>query len=56
MSLCKHNIIAHSSFSWWSAWLNDNKHKIVVSPKKWFNHKDVVDTPQLEDWILMDNA
>ena len=50
MSLCNHNIIANSSFSWWGAWLNRNPEKIVIAPTRWMNNGGWVDIIP-NDWL-----
>ncbi len=39
MSLCKHHIIANSSFSWWGAWLA-LKEGEKIAPRIWFKRED----------------
>ncbi len=53
MSLCSHNIIANSSFSWWGAWLNNNIEKKVIAPKNWFADGTYSGDIVPEDWTVI---
>ena len=53
MSCCHHNIIANSSFSWWSAYFNFHTDKIVCYPSVWFGDSANLDTKDLcpSSWV-----
>jgi len=58
MSLCKHNIITNSSFSWWGAYLNNYMDKIVIAPSIWFGKKGAKkwDTIYPDNWLIVSST
>jgi hypothetical protein len=56
MSQCNHNIISNSTYSWWGAWLNPDKEKIVCAPERWFaNEKRKNDIYIPQKWRKIGN-
>lgn len=55
MSLCDHNVIGTSTFSWWGAWLNKNDKKIVIAPheKLWYTEAETRFDILPKDWIIL---
>lgn len=57
MSICKNNIIANSSFSWWAGYLNTQSDKIVCYPDVWFGEACRHNTTDLfpTSWIKINS-
>lgn len=53
MSICNHHIIANSSFSWWGAWLGEQKDNITIAPKQWFANSKTPDNLIPQKWIQL---
>lgn len=53
MTKTKHNIIANSSFSWWGAFLNKNKEKIVIIPETGFYNEGWEHMKVNDNWIVI---
>ena len=55
MSSYSLHIIANSTFSWWGAWMNDDKNKTVIAPKSWFGLQRKLTDKNIipNDWIRL---
>jgi Glycosyl transferase family 11 len=55
MSSCRHHIIANSTFSWWGAWLNGSRDKMVYAPRHWLVANCPAENDLIpKDWRMLD--
>ena len=54
MTICRHVVTSASTFSWWGAWLNDNRNKVVIAPsqKLWCSDDSYKDIYPPE-WVIV---
>jgi hypothetical protein len=57
MSRARHHILANSSFSWWSAWLDRRPGGIRIAPQAWFTPEAAASRPTDDliprDWVRL---
>jgi len=55
MSLCRHHIIANSTYGWWGAWLGTHPEGFTYAPRHWFLARKPVEFKDFypRQWIIL---
>lgn len=53
MSVCRHHIIANSTFSWWGAALSENERGMTIYPDPWFPGLRTTPESVFPDWLAV---